>query len=225
MQNIKIIGLFCLFEPFLENSCAQFLAGSRPCALIVQSTLLVCGMPHACYSMQQQPFCPSHNRCTVHPVRVGHTPWPSGLPSEVQPETLAGVICRQGCCWYPCARAKCTDFPRGALALYVCCPTAAILCGVRSGCQTAYGAGGAGLQSAARRALKPVLRSAFQAALKTGVNGHLRAATAARGARIGGLCFTGPSPCISESPEPPQHPSSGEYWRAGGRLKGRFCFL
>ena len=80
---------------------------------------------------------------------------------------------------------------------------------------------------AARGALKPVLRSAFQSALKTGVNGHLRAATAARGARIGGLCFTGPSwgPCISESPEPPQYPSSSEYWRASGRLKGRVCFL
>ena len=36
---------------------------------------------------------PSHNRCTVHPVRVGHTPWPSRLPSGVCLGTPAGVIC------------------------------------------------------------------------------------------------------------------------------------
>jgi hypothetical protein len=63
-----------------------------------------------------------------------------------------------------------------------------------------YIRGIAGLWLAACRALEPVLRSVFQSALKTGVNGHLCAATAARGVRIGGLCFTGPSPCISESP-------------------------
>ena len=111
----------------------------NPSAPTVRAALHARGMPHTCYGMQRRPFRPSHNRCTVHPVRVGHTPWPSGLPSGVCLGTPAGVICRWGCCWCPCARAKCTDFPRGALARHACCPAAAILCGVRSRYPTTYG--------------------------------------------------------------------------------------
>ena len=106
---------------------------TNPCAPTVRATLHAPGMPHTCYGMQRRPFRPSHNRCTVHPVRVGHTPWPCGLPSGMCLGTPAGVICRRGCCWHPCASAKCTDSPPGALTLYVCCPTAAIWCAVGSG--------------------------------------------------------------------------------------------
>ena len=65
----------------------------NPSTLMVRTSSHAHSMPHTYYGMQRRPFRPSHNRCTVHPVRVGHTPWPSGLPSGVCLGTPAGVIC------------------------------------------------------------------------------------------------------------------------------------
>jgi hypothetical protein len=118
-----------------ETRCLVWIS-SNPSA---RTALHARGMPRTCYGMQHQPFRPSHNRCTAHRLRVGHTPGPSGLPLGVQPGTLPGVIFRRDCCWHRCAHAKCTDFPGGALTRHACCPTAAILCGVRSRYPTTYG--------------------------------------------------------------------------------------
>ena len=44
----------------------------NPSASTVRATLHARGMPHTCYGMQRWPFRPSHSRCTVHRLRVGH---------------------------------------------------------------------------------------------------------------------------------------------------------
>ena len=88
-------------------------------------------------------------RCTVYRLWIGHTP---ALAISVAFGGVAGDSNRRdwpsGLLLVPLRVCQVHRLPPGgALARHVCCPTAAILCGVRSGYPAAYG----GVRGCSRR--------------------------------------------------------------------------
>ena len=100
----------------------------NPSARMVRATLHAHGMPSTCYGMQHRPFRPSHNRCTVHWLRAGHTAiwvaFGSVAGDSIRRDLPSGLLLA------PLRACQVHRFPPwGALARHACCPTAAILCG------------------------------------------------------------------------------------------------